>query len=149
LVSDLGYKYQDAHNTKEAARWADEAMNLSETWVAADPWSRDALAAATAAFARGGTTQEVSGQTGTALRTLDKSTAFGERAIAAAPGDDAVAMLVADSERTYSEMLETVGRYSDALLHAQRALRLVEPQWTRSPGDPRVRQKLMGAMSAV
>jgi eukaryotic-like serine/threonine-protein kinase len=149
LASLLAYKYQDQHNAREAARWADEAMGLSEEWVASDPQSVDALAAATAAFTRGATTQEVSGQTASALQSLEKATAFGARAVAAAPGDETVSNLVSDSERTYSEMLETVKRYSDALLHGRRALQLIEQVWARHPDDPRLRLKFLSANSGV
>jgi eukaryotic-like serine/threonine-protein kinase len=149
LASLLAYKYQDQHNAREAARWADEAMNLSERWVAAEPRSIDALAAATAAFTRGATTQEVSGQTANALRSLEKATAFGARAVAAVPDDTTVSNLASDSERTYSEMLDTVKRYSDALFHGRRALQLIEPSWARHPDDPRLRLKFLGANSGV
>jgi eukaryotic-like serine/threonine-protein kinase len=149
LAALLGYRYQDEHNAREAARWADEAMGLSEKWIGAEPHSADALAAATAAFMRGATTQEVGGQTAAAVRSLERAAGFGEQAIAAAPHDEAVCILGADSQRIYSELLESVKRYSDALVHGRRALQLIEPLWVRRPEDPLLRLKLEGANSAV
>jgi tRNA A-37 threonylcarbamoyl transferase component Bud32/tetratricopeptide (TPR) repeat protein len=149
LVSLLGYWYQDERNAKEAARWADEAMNLSEKWVAAEPRSIDALAAATAAFTRGGTTQEVGGQIASAARTLERSTVLGERALAAAPEDDTVRIVVSESHRSYSELLVNLKRYSDGLAHAQRVLELIEPLWTRKPNDPLLRLNVTRAESGI
>ncbi len=149
LASLLGYRYQDEHNAREAARWANEAIALGETWIAAEPRNRDALAAATTALMRGATTQEVGGQTAAALHSLEKATALGEQAITAAPHDATIRLVTGDSERTYSELLESVKRYSDALVHGQRALQLIEPLWARRPEDPVLRLKLEGANSAV
>jgi len=149
LASLLGYRYQDEHNAREAARWANEAMALGERWIAAEPRNREALMAATTAFMRGATTQEVGGQTAAALRSLEKATALGEQAIAAAPDDETTRLVTGDSHRIYSELLESVKRYSDALVHGQRSLQLIEPLWARRPEDPVLRLKLEGANSAV
>ena len=149
LASLLGYWYQDEHNAKEAARWADEAMGLSEKWVMAEPRSVDALAAAAAAFMRGATTREVGGHIASAVRSIEKSTAFGERALAAAPQDETVRILVSDCHRIYSELLVNVKRYSDALSHGRRSLELIEPLWVRNPHDPRLRLKFLLANSCV
>jgi len=149
LASLLGYWYQDERNAREAARWADEAMGLSEKWVEAEPRNVDALAAATAAFMRGATTQEVGGQIASAVRSIEKSAAFGERALAAAPGDETVRILVSDCHRIYSELLVNVSRYSDALFHGRHALELIEPLWVRNPHDPLLRLKLLHADSCV
>jgi tetratricopeptide (TPR) repeat protein len=124
-------------------------MGLSEKWIGAEPHSAAALAAATAAFMRGATTQEVGGQTAAAVRSLERAAAFGEQAVAAAPHDEAVCILAADSQRIYSELLESVKRYSDALVHGRRALQLIEPLWVRRPEDPLLRLKLEGANSAA
>ena len=149
LISLLAYWYQDERNAREAAKWADEAMGLSEKWAAAEPRNVDALASATAAFTRGATTQEVSGQIANALLSLEKSAAYGERALAVAPEDRAVRFLVADSHRIYSELLVNTKRYSDSLAHGRRAFELIEPLWNRDPHDRQVRRKLMYASSAV
>jgi tetratricopeptide (TPR) repeat protein len=149
LASFLGYRYQDERNAKEAARWADEAMDLSDEWVAAEPQSVDALAAATAALMRGATTQQVGGQTASALRSLEKSVALGERAITAAPEDEAVAMLVSEAHNIFCNLLVIVNRYSDALIHARRDLQLIEPLWVRHPDNPRLRLMFLNANSAV
>jgi tetratricopeptide (TPR) repeat protein len=149
LASLVGYWYQDERNAKGAARWADEAMSLSEEWVAAEPRSVDALAAATAAFMRGATTQEVGGQIASAVRSIEKSAAFGERALAAAPGDDTVRLLLSDCHRIYNELLVNIKRYSDALFHGRRALELIEPLVARNPHNPQLRLKLLHADSCV
>jgi tetratricopeptide (TPR) repeat protein len=149
LASLLGYWYQDERNAKEAAKWAVEAMGLSEKWVAAEPRSIDALAAATAAFMRGATTQEVGGQIASAVRSIEKSAAFGERAFAAAPGDETVRILVSDCHRIYDELLVNIKRYSDALFHGRRCLELIEPLWKGNPHNPQLRLKLLNADSCV
>ena len=149
MASFLGYRYQDEHNAKEATRWADEAVRLADKWVDAEPQSVDALAAATAAFMRGATTQEVGGQTANALRSLEESVAFGERAMSAAPGDQAVAMLVSEAHNISCNLLVLVHRYSDALGHARRDLELIEPLWRRHPDNPRLRLRFLNANSAV
>jgi len=149
LASLLGYWYQDERNAAEAARWTEEAMSLSEKWVAAAPASVDALSAATAAFMRGATTQEVGGQISSAVQSIAKSTAFGQRALAAAPKNETVRLLISDCHRVYSELLVNMKRYSEALAHGRRSLELIEPLWARNPHDPQLRLKLLHADSSV
>lgn len=150
LASLLGYRYQDEHNGKEAAKWSDEAMDLSEKWVAAEPSSVHALAAATAAFMRGATTQEIGGQTANALRSLEKSVAYGDRAMAASPDDKSVGILVCNAHRIYSELLvEITARSSEALAHGRRALQLIETLWVSHPNDAQLRMAFLNANSAA
>jgi len=149
LASLLAYWYQDERNAREAARWADEAVTLSARWIAVEPRSVDALAAATVAFMRGATTQEVGGHIADALLSLEKSADYGERALATAPGDTTIRIFVSDSHRIYSELLVNTKRYSDSIFHGRRALELIEPLWERNPHDRLLRLKLMYATSAV
>jgi len=149
LASLTGYRYQDEHNAREAAKWANEAMRLGEEWIRSEPHNPNALAAATAAFMRGATTQEVGGQTAAALGSMEKAAASGESAIAVAPADASIRILATDAQRMYSEVLETIKRYSDALVHGERALRLIEPLWAQRPGDRALRLKLEAANSAA
>jgi len=136
-------------NAREAARWADEAVTLSARWVAVEPRTVDALASATIAYTRGATTQEISGHIADALLSLEKSVDYGERALAAAPRDTTVRILVSDSHRIYSELLANTKRYSDAVFHGRRALELIEPLWERNPNVRLLRLKLLYAASAV
>jgi serine/threonine protein kinase/tetratricopeptide (TPR) repeat protein len=149
LASALGYRYQDEQNATEAARWADQAIDLSEKWVAAEPHSVDALAAATAALMRGATTKEVNGQIAIALHSLDKSTAYGERALAAAPNDQTISFLLSEAYVISCDLLVNVGHYSEALIHARRSLQLIEPLCAQYPDNSRFRMMLVNANSAV
>jgi serine/threonine protein kinase/tetratricopeptide (TPR) repeat protein len=149
LVSVLGYRYQDERNATEAARWTDQAIDLSEKWVAAEPHNADALAAATAAFMRGATTKEVNGQIAVALHSLDKSTAYGERALAAAPNDQTISFALSEAYVISCDLLVDVGSYSEALIYAQRSLQLIEPLSAQHPDDSRFRMMLVNANSAV
>jgi len=149
LAAALGYRYQDERNASGAARWADEAMGLSEKWVAAEPQNVDALAAAAAAFMRGATTKEVGGQIGNALGSLEKSVAFGERALVTVPNDETVSFLLSEAHVIFCDLLVDVSRYSDALIHARRSLQLIEPLWARHPDNSRFRIMFLNANSAV
>jgi tetratricopeptide (TPR) repeat protein len=149
LASVLGYRYQDEHNATGAARRADEAMDLSERWVTAEPHNVDALAAATAAFMRGATTKEVGGQIATAITSLEKSVAYGERAIAAAPNEEAVSFMLSEAHVIFCDLLVDVRRYSDALTHARRSLQLMEPLSNHHPDNLRFRIMFLNANSAV
>jgi eukaryotic-like serine/threonine-protein kinase len=149
LASVLGYRYQDEHNATEAARWADEAMDLSGGWVTAEPQNVDALAAATAAFMRGATTEEVSGQIAKAIMSLEKSVTYGERAIAAAPNEEAVSFLLSEAHVIFCDLLVALRRYSDALIHARRSLQLMQPLWVHHPDNSRFRIMFLNANSAV
>jgi eukaryotic-like serine/threonine-protein kinase len=149
LVSLLAVRFQDAKNAPESAKWADEAMDLSERWTAAEPHSVDALAAATVAFTRGANTQEVGGQIDRALQSLNKASAFGGRAVAGAPNDQAIGISASYAERVYSELLVGASRSSEALSHGQRALVLIEPLWEQRPRDPSIRAGFVNANSAV
>ena len=149
LASLTGYRYQDEHNAREATRWANEAMRLGEEWIRTEPRNPNALVAAAAAFMRGSTTQEVGGQTAAALGSLEKAAAWGESAIAVAPADATTRIIATDAQRIYSELLESVKRYSDALVHGERALRLIEPLCAQRSGDPVLRLKLEAANSAA
>ena len=149
LASALGYRYQDEHNATVAARWADEAMDLSETWIMAEPHNLDALAAATAAFMRGATTKEVGGEIANALKSLEKAVRFGERAIAGAPNEESVSFLLSEAHVIFCDLLVEVGRYCDALIHARRSLQLMEPLWSHHPDNSRFRVMFLNANSAV
>jgi serine/threonine protein kinase len=149
LASVLGYRYQDEHNAREATRWAQEAMSLSDAWVSAEPQNVDGLAAATAAFMRGATSKEVGGQIVTALRSLEKSVLYGERAHATAPNDEAVSFLLSEAHVIFCDLLIDLGRYSDALIHARRSLQLIEPLSAHHPDSSRFRIMLLNANSAV
>jgi serine/threonine protein kinase len=149
LASALGYRYQDEHNAKGAARWADQAISLSERWVAAEPHSVDALTAAAAAFMRGATTKEVGGQIAAAVNSLNKSIGYGERALAASPNDETVLFLLSEAYVIFCDLLIDVGRYTEALIHARRSLQLIEPLCAHHPDSSRFRVMLMNANSAV
>jgi tetratricopeptide (TPR) repeat protein len=149
LAASLGYRYQDEHNAKEAARWADEAMRLSEKWISAEPQNVDALAAGTAAFMRGATTREVGGQITAAVTSLEKAVMYGESALSIAPGDPAISFLLSEAEVIYCDLLVDLTRYSDALLRARRSLQLIEPLWAGHPHDRRFRIMFLNANSAV
>jgi tRNA A-37 threonylcarbamoyl transferase component Bud32/tetratricopeptide (TPR) repeat protein len=149
LTSLLAYWYQDGRNAKDAARWADEAMGQSEKWVAAEPRNADALAAGTAAFTRGATTEEVGGQIEKAVRNGEKATAFGERALSAAPDDEAITLVAVEAHLTQNDLLVTVKRYADALGHGQRALQLMNALSSRHPENPQIRKKVVGANSSI
>jgi serine/threonine protein kinase len=149
LASLLGYRYQDEHNATEAARWADEAMGLSETWVKAEAQNVDALASATAAFMRGATTKEVGGQIANAITSLEKSVTYGERAIATAPNEESISFLLSEAHVIFCDLLVDVRRYSDALIHARRSLQLMEPLWRHHPDNSRFRVMFLDANSAV
>src|SRR6185437_7525692 len=84
-----------------------------------------------------------------ALGSMEKAAASGESAIAVAPADASIRILATDAQRMYSEVLETIKRYSDALVHGERALRLIEPLWAQRPGDRALRLKLEAANSAA
>src|SRR4029450_11709974 len=118
----LGYRYQDERNATEAARWADRAIDLSEKWVEAEPHNVDALAAATAALMRGATTKEVGGKIATAINSLGKAIAYGERALATAPNDESVSFLLSEAHVIFCDLLVDVGRYPEALIQARRSL---------------------------
>jgi tRNA A-37 threonylcarbamoyl transferase component Bud32 len=149
LTSLLAYWYQDVRNAKEAGRWADEAMGQSQQWVAAEPRNADAMAAATAAFMRGATTEEVGGQIEKAVRDCEKSTVFGERAVSAAPDDEAITLLAVEAHLTQTDLLVTVRRDADALGHGRRALQLMEALSGRRPENPQIRKKVLGANSSI
>jgi serine/threonine protein kinase/tetratricopeptide (TPR) repeat protein len=149
LASTLGYRYQDEHNAKDAARWADQAIELGKKWVAAEPHSVDALTAAAAALMRGATTKEVHGQIAAALNSLDKSVAFGERALAGAPNDEAISFVLSEAHVIFCDLLIDVGRYPEALVHARRSLQLIEPLSAHHPDSSRFRVMLVNATSAV
>jgi serine/threonine protein kinase len=149
LAASLGYRYQDEHNAEEAARWADEAMRLSEKWISAEPQSIDALAAGTAAFMRGATTREVGGQITAAVTSLEKAVTYGERALSLAPGDRAISFLLSEAYVIYCDLLVDLTRYSDALVRARRCLHLIEPLWAGHPHDRRFRIMFLNATSAV
>ena len=149
MAALLGYWYQDERNANGAVKWAGEAMALSDQWLAREPQAPDALAAATAAYTRGATTQEIAGHIDTAARMLEKSIDYGERALAAARGNRDIQILASDAHGTYSELLANVKRHQDALAHGRRAIELIEPLWTRNPHDPLLRRKFVHAGSAV
>jgi serine/threonine protein kinase len=149
LLSDLGYRYQDEHSAKEAARWADEAMDLSHKWVTAEPQNVDALAAATAAFMKGATTGEVGGQIASALGSLEKAVAYGERARALAPKDEALSFSLAEAYVIFCDLLVDLRRYSDALTQARHSLQLMEPLRVQHPDNSRFRVMFLDANSAV
>jgi tetratricopeptide (TPR) repeat protein len=149
LAAVVGYQYQSEHNAKDAARWADEAMRLGKEWAAAEPENVDALAAATAAFMRGATMKEVSGEIVNALESLKKAALYGERAVAAAPNNEAVAFLLSEAHVIFCDLLVDIGRYSDAAVHARRSLQLIEPLWVHHPDNSRFRIEFLNANSAV
>ena len=149
VASVLGYRYQDEHNATEAARWADEAMDLSERWITAEPHNEDALAAATAAFMRGATTKEVGGQIENAITSLKKAVIYGERAIDVAPKEEAISFLLAEANVIFCDLLVDVRRYSEALIHARRSLQLMEPLCIHHPDNSRFRVMFLNANSAV
>ena len=149
LAASLGYRYQDEHNATGAARWADQAIELSDKWVAAEPHNVDALAAATAAFMRGATTKEVGGSIVAALTRLNKSIVYGERALAAAPKDETVSFLLSEAHVIFCDLLVDLGRYSQALTHARRSLQLTETLNAHHPENWRFRAMLVNANSAV
>ena len=149
LASALGYRYQDEHNATEARRWTDQAVDLSEKWVTAEPHNVDALAAATAAFMRDATTKEVGGQIAVAQDRLEKSIAYGERALAIVPSDDTVSFVLSEAHVIFCDLLIDLGRYPEALIHARRSLQLIEPLCTRHPDSTRDRVMLMNANSAI
>jgi tetratricopeptide (TPR) repeat protein len=149
LVSRLGYRLQDGKSSGKAARWAGEAMQLSERWVTTEPHNPDALAAATAAFMRGATTYEIAGQIGRGLQYLEQAVGFGRRALDAVPDDPSVRLLASTAERTYSELLNTVKRHEMALVHAHRALEIITPLWTEQPEKREVRAGFLYSNSAV
>ncbi|HEX4771486.1 MAG TPA: serine/threonine-protein kinase [Bryobacteraceae bacterium] len=149
MTAALGYRYQDERDARKAARWADEAMNLAENWVAAEPQNVDALAAATAAFMRGATTKEVGGGVASAVKSLEKSVAYGERALAAAPNDEAVSFLLSEANVIFCDLLIDLGRYPEALIHARASLELMEPLYVHHPENSRFRVMFLNANSAV
>jgi len=149
LAALLGFRLQSSRNAEEAAKWSDEAIRLSETWVAAEPANIDALSAATEAFRRGATTQEIAGHIDRAMASFDKSVAAGRRAIQVAPDDQTIVLRVSSAERSYGELLHTVKRYRDALAHGKRALELTEPLWQQNPQDRPVRAAFLAANSTV
>ncbi len=149
LASFLGYRYQDERNAREAAKWADEAVGLADKWVTDEPKSVDALAAATAAFMRAGTTKEVSGRTASALGVLEKASDFSERAVAAAPTDEKVLLVASQAQRIYSQFLSTLKNYNGALEHGHRALQLIEASWPAHSKDPAWRAAVLHANNSI
>lgn len=149
LTSLLAYWYQDMRNATEASRWANEAMGQTEKWVAEEPRSADALAAATAAFMRGATTEEVGGQIEEAVRNGEKSTVLGERALSVAPDDQAIRLLAAEAHMGQTDMLVSVNRDAQALGHGQRALQLIEPLSGGHPENPQIRKDVLQANSSI
>lgn len=149
LVSALGYRYQDEHNATEATRWSDQAIDLSEKWVTAEPHNVDALAAATAAFMRDATTKEVGGQIAVARDRLDRSIAYGERALGLVPNDETVSFVLSEAYVVSCDLLIDLGRYPEALIRARRSLQLIEPLSAHHPDRARFRVMLMNANSAI
>lgn len=149
LAAALGYRYQDEHNGAGAKRWAEEASSLGEQWVAAEPHNPHALTAAAAALMQGATSKEVSGQVAGAVRDLDKSVSYAERALAAASADDSITFTASEAHMISCDLLVAVGRYPGALIQAKRSLQLIEPLSLRHPENLRFRAMLMNANSAV
>jgi eukaryotic-like serine/threonine-protein kinase len=149
LVSALGYRYQDEHNAKEAARWADQAIHLSQNWVSAEPHNVDALAAATAAYMRATTTKEVRGRIADALTSVNQSVLYGEQGLRAARNKDTISFLLSEAHVIFCDLLVDLGRYPEALIHAQRSLQLIEPLCVRHPGNAQFRVMRINATSAA
>ncbi|HYP06063.1 MAG TPA: serine/threonine-protein kinase [Bryobacteraceae bacterium] len=149
LAAFLGYRFQDGKSTGGAAMWANEAMQLAEQWVNAEPNNPDALAAATSAFMRAGTTMEVGGQIEKARVILQKAIAYGERALVAAPGQDSIHISVSTAERIYADLLQTLKRHEEAAQHGRRSLQLIEPHWKKNPNDGALRSHFISANSSV
>lgn len=149
LASELGYRLQDGKSSQRAQAWADEAIGLSEKWLTAEPNNSEALMAATLAFTRGATTYELAGQIDRSIQTLEKAILYGQTALSIRPDDRLARLRLCAAERTYSELLHTVKRYSDALDHALNALRLVAPLWEADPADREVRGHFRTSNSAV
>jgi tetratricopeptide (TPR) repeat protein len=132
LASHLAARYQTTRKASESVKWDEEATGLATRWVNSEPKRREALEAAGTAFMNQGLRLEIAGQADRACHSMEKAVRFAERAREVA-GDQSGDYGLAHTEYTFANMLLNLKRPAEALMHAQRAVALMEPLHRMAP----------------